>query len=269
MVIVESIALATMISNHVVIPLWLKLRPASGAGDDLRSVVLMARRLAIAAVLALGYGYYQFSGRHGGAGGHRADRLSGRGAGLSGAGRRALLARGDADRRDAGAGDGLCHLGLYLVSAVLRAGGGAVRGGLCPGPFRPDWLRPQALFGTEGMDPLTHALFWSLALNTAAFCLGSLLTFPGPVERLQGAAFVNVFEGGAGRGALVARPGRAGGAVDDGAADPGRGGGAGAVSDRSARAGQGGVPSRTDARFPGPVWRRGCPARSGRRRRTR
>ena len=50
------------------------------------------------------------------------------------------------------------------------------------------------------MDPLTHALFWSLALNTAAFCLGSLLTFPGPVERLQGAAFVNVFEGGAGRG---------------------------------------------------------------------
>ncbi|MCX7289040.1 MAG: HAMP domain-containing sensor histidine kinase, partial [Rhodobacterales bacterium] len=60
------------------------------------------------------------------------------------------------------------------------------------------WLRPQALFGTEGMDPLTHALFWSLALNTGAFCLGSLLTFPGPLERLQGAAFVNVFEGAVG-----------------------------------------------------------------------
>jgi Na+/proline symporter len=28
MVIVESIALATMVSNHVVVPIWLRLRPA-------------------------------------------------------------------------------------------------------------------------------------------------------------------------------------------------------------------------------------------------
>ncbi|MFM7333693.1 MAG: sodium:solute symporter, partial [Tabrizicola sp.] len=62
MVIVESIALATMISNHVMIPLWLRLRPGAAAEDDLRQVVLMARRLAIAAVLALGYGYYHVSG---------------------------------------------------------------------------------------------------------------------------------------------------------------------------------------------------------------
>ena len=56
------------------------------------------------------------------------------------------------------------------------------------------WLRPQALFGVEAMDPLTHALFWSLMLNATAFFIGSVLTFPGPVERLQGAAFVNVFD---------------------------------------------------------------------------
>ncbi|MGB4908931.1 MAG: sodium:solute symporter, partial [Tabrizicola sp.] len=37
MVIVESIALATMISNHVMIPLWLRLRPGAAAEDDLRS----------------------------------------------------------------------------------------------------------------------------------------------------------------------------------------------------------------------------------------
>jgi signal transduction histidine kinase len=66
------------------------------------------------------------------------------------------------------------------------------------GLFGLSWLRPRALFGTEGLDPLTHALFWSLTLNAAAFCLGSLLTFPGPVERLQGAAFVNVFDGATG-----------------------------------------------------------------------
>jgi signal transduction histidine kinase len=60
------------------------------------------------------------------------------------------------------------------------------------------WLRPYSLFGTHGMDPIIHALFWSMALNVLAFCLGSLFTFPGPVERLQGAAFVNVFEGSVG-----------------------------------------------------------------------
>ena len=44
------------------------------------------------------------------------------------------------------------------------------------------------------MDPLVHAIFWSLALNAAAFCAGSILTFPDPVERIQGAAFVNAFD---------------------------------------------------------------------------
>jgi Na+/proline symporter/nitrogen-specific signal transduction histidine kinase len=200
MVIVESIALATMISNHVVIPLWLKLRPASGAGDDLRSVVLMARRLAIAAVLALGYGYYQFSGGT---------------AALAAIGLIAFL--GVAQVFPALVG-GLYWRGATRIGAMLGLvtgfviwaytsylpsfGPGAVlsEAVYTQGLFGLTWLRPHALFGTEGMDPLTHALFWSLSLNTAAFCLGSLLTFPGPVERLQGAAFVNVFEGGAGRG---------------------------------------------------------------------
>jgi signal transduction histidine kinase len=62
------------------------------------------------------------------------------------------------------------------------------------GPLGIGWLRPQALFGVEGIDPLIHALFWSMALNTAAYCIGSVLSFPGPVERVQSAAFVNAFD---------------------------------------------------------------------------
>ena len=52
----------------------------------------------------------------------------------------------------------------------------------------------SGLFGVSGMDPLVHALFWSMALNTIAFCVGSLSSFPKPQERLQGAQFVNVFD---------------------------------------------------------------------------
>ena len=58
------------------------------------------------------------------------------------------------------------------------------------GPFGLALLRPEALFGIGGMDPFVHAVLWSLLLNTAAFILGSLLTFPQPIERLQGASFV-------------------------------------------------------------------------------
>jgi len=56
------------------------------------------------------------------------------------------------------------------------------------------WLRPRAMFGAEGMDPVMHALLWSILLNAGGFVLVSLLSFPKPIERLQGAQFVNVFE---------------------------------------------------------------------------
>ena len=199
MVIVESIALATMISNHIVIPLWLRLRPAAaGQGEDLRGVVLLARRLAIGGVLALGYGYYQVSGGS---------------AALASIGLIAFL--GVAQVLPAMIG-GLFWRGATRLGAILGLGTGFTiwaftsflpsfgpgavlsRAVFAEGLFGLHWLRPYGLFGTEAMDPLMHALFWSLVLNAVAFCLGSLFSFPGPVERLQGAAFVRVFDGAVG-----------------------------------------------------------------------
>jgi hypothetical protein len=46
MVIVETIALATMISNHIIMPAWLRLRPKAAMRSDLRAWVLRARRLS-------------------------------------------------------------------------------------------------------------------------------------------------------------------------------------------------------------------------------
>ena len=55
MVIVAAIALATMVSNHIVTPLWLALR-TGGVREpgDVRGLVLMSRRISIGAVLAMG-----------------------------------------------------------------------------------------------------------------------------------------------------------------------------------------------------------------------
>jgi Na+/proline symporter/nitrogen-specific signal transduction histidine kinase len=199
MVIVASIALATMVSNHVVVPLWLALRQGGARSPgDVRGLVLMARRLSIAAILALGYSYYRLSG---GSGALAAIGL------ISFVGVAQILPamiggifwRG-ATRVGAALGLGLGFVvwlyALYLPS--FGSGGVFSAGVLSDGPWGIGWLRPQALFGVEGIDPILHAIYWSLSLNTGAFVAGSLLSFPTPVERMQGLAFVNAFERDAG-----------------------------------------------------------------------
>ncbi len=209
MVIVASIALATMVSNHVVIPLWLWQHREGGQElQDLRGLVLNARRASIAGVLALGYGYYRVSG---GSGALAAIGL------VSFAGVAQVLPAmlGGLFWRGAtriGAAGGLVvGFGLWLYTLFLPSIG---EGGLlsaqlmAEGPWGIGWLRPQALFGTEGMDPLLHSLFWSLSLNAVTFLAGSLASFPGPLERVQGVKFVHVFD--AGSGARGWNPGGAG-----------------------------------------------------------
>jgi len=195
MVIVASIALATMVSNHIVMPLWLSLHPAQAVSGDVRRIVLLSRRLSIAGVVALGYAYFRLSGG--------SSALAAIGL-ISFVGAAQILPamlggifwRG-ATRVGAVAGL-LIGAGVWAYSLYLPSfGPDAVISGrlIAEGPWGIGWLRPQALFGVEGMDPLVHAMFWSLVLNATAFFVGSILTFPSPVERVQGAAFVNVFDG--------------------------------------------------------------------------
>lgn len=195
MVIVAAIALSTMVSNHIVMPIWLRLAEGGAMiSGDVRHVVLLARRLSIAGVLALGYLYYRFSG-----GG---EALAAIGL-ISFAGVAQFLPalmggifwRG-ANRVGALAGLAVGFViwaftlflpsfgpGVFLPETVFEAG-----------LFGNSWLRPEALFGITGLDQLVHSVMWSMTLNTAVFILFSLLTFPQPLERLQGAQFVNVFQ---------------------------------------------------------------------------
>ena len=201
MVIVAAIALATMVSNHIVMPLWLSLRPSRAVAGDVRRLVLLSRRLSILAILGLGYAYYRGSG--GSAALASIGLISFVGvAQILPAMMGGIFWRG-ATR--AGAVWGL-SLGFVIWAYTLflpSFGPDAVMSAqvMAEGPLGIGWLRPQALFGVADMDPLIHALFWSMSLNTFTFCAGSLLTFPGPVERVQGAAFVNAFdeEGGTAR----------------------------------------------------------------------
>lgn len=195
MVIVAAIALSTMVSNHIVMPIWLSSRKGGATvSGDVRSLVLLSRRLSIAGVLALGYLYFRLSGG--------SEALAAIGM-ISFTGIAQVLPamlggifwRG-ATRTGAIAGL-LVGFSVWVYAMFLPSFGdaaGFTAELFAHGPWGIELLRPQALFGVEGVDPVVHAVVWSLSLNTGAFLIGSLVSFPRPVERLQGAQFVNVFE---------------------------------------------------------------------------
>ncbi|MFW8634209.1 ATP-binding protein [Cribrihabitans pelagius] len=198
MVIVAAMALSTMVSNHIVMPVWLRLqhRRATVSGD-VRDVVLLARRISIAVIMALGYFYYHLSG---GAAALAAIGL------ISFAGVAQILPAlvGGLFWRGATRAGALAGLtagfAIWMYTMLLPGLGGGLLPDhvLAEGLFGLAWLRPQALFGIEGLDPTVHAVMWSMSLNAAAFCLVSLMSFPSPLERLQAAQFVNVFDHSAG-----------------------------------------------------------------------
>lgn len=194
MVIVAAMALSTMVSNHIVMPIWLSSRGGGASqSGDVRHVVLLSRRVSIGVIMALGYFYF---------------KLSGGGAALAAIGLIAfagisqilpalvggLFWRG-ATRIGALSGLSVGFI-LWLYTLLLPGFGTSLMSEslLANGPFGLGWLRPQALFGISGLDPMVHSVMWSLTLNAAAFCIASLISFPSPLERLQGAQFVNVFD---------------------------------------------------------------------------
>ncbi|MDD9727383.1 sensor histidine kinase [Roseovarius sp. SK2] len=195
MVIVAAIALSTMVSNHVVMPVWLHMTGGSAVvSGDVRAVAIRARRLSIMVILFLGYLYFRVSG--GGAALAAIGLISFVGVAqflpalLGG-----LFWRG-ANRRGALAGLAV-GFAVWMYSLFLPSFGASAvmpQGVLENGLLGLAWLRPQALFGAAGMDPVVHAFMWSLSLNIVVFVFVSLISFPQPVERLQGAQFVNVFD---------------------------------------------------------------------------
>ena len=195
MVIVATLALSTMVSNHIVMPVFLHVRRGTATqSGDVREMVILARRLCILAIIGFGYIYYLLSG---GSGALAAIGL------ISFAGVAQFLPamlggifwRG-ATRAGAIAGLAVGFvLWVYTMLLPSFGPGGVLSANVFEnGLLGYGILRPQALFGIDGIDPIVHAVFWSLLCNITAFVTVSLFTFPSPLERLQGAQFVNVFD---------------------------------------------------------------------------
>ncbi|MEM8658066.1 MAG: ATP-binding protein, partial [Pseudomonadota bacterium] len=194
MVIVSAIALSTMISNHIIVPIWLWRNAQNPqVSGDVRSVVLTGRRFSIGVVLSLGYLYFLLTG------GSAALASIGLIA-FAGAAQVLPALIGGIYWHGANRAGALCGIGagaaLWAYTLFLPSFEGSfllTAAMIDNGPFGIEALRPQALFGLPSSDPLVHSIFWSLSLNTLLFVSVSLLTAPGLLERVQAAQFVDAF----------------------------------------------------------------------------
>ena len=189
MVIVESVALAIMVSNDIVIPLILKRRAVrSGAPSDAGAQLLMVRRIAIFAILLLAYIYYRSAGE---------AQLASIGL-LSFAAIAQLTPaffgglvwrRGTATGAIAGMSAGILVWAYTLLLPSISEAGIVGARILTDGPFGVAWLRPQALFGLD-LAPLVHGVVLSLLANMALYIGCSLGRRPTAIERVQADVFV-------------------------------------------------------------------------------
>jgi len=193
MVIVETIALSTMVCNDLVMPILLRWKYLGlTARRDLSGLLLGIRRSAIIVVLGLGYGFFYLAGEAyalvsiglisftavaqfapamlGGLfwkGGTRLGALCGLSAGF------------------------LVWLYTLLLPAFAKSGWLPITF-LTEGIFGIDLLKPQQLFGLQDLDDISHCLFWSMIANVGLYVSVSLWRRPTATEHSQANLFVDV-----------------------------------------------------------------------------
>ena len=189
MVIVESVALAIMVSNDLFVPLVLQRRETLiTARGDVGALLLKVRRAAIFAILLLAYLYYHLAGD--------AQLAS---IGLLSFAAVAQLApaffggliwrRGTARGALAGMISGILVWAYTLLLPSLLDVGLVSHAFLTDGPAGLAFLRPQGLLGLD-LPPLVHGVAWSLAVNILAYVGSSYAREPTSIEQLQANLFV-------------------------------------------------------------------------------
>lgn len=183
MVIVECVALSTMICNELVVPVLLR-RPALGeaSGGAVGGLLLTIRRVAVFAIVLAAFAYHQAIG----------DRYP-----LASIG---LLSFCAVAQFAPALMAGLFWRGAHRYGAVAGMAGGILVWAyalLLPSLSEAGWLSPQSVFGIGWMpsilvalDPLTNRATWSLLVNTGLLVGVSLLSRQRERDRQQADIFV-------------------------------------------------------------------------------
>jgi len=196
MIIVETIALATMVSNHLLLPLLLSSSFPRITKGSATKTILYSRRASIIMLMLLAYLYVRYI----------ASYFSLVSIGLVSMAAVAQFAPTvigglywrKASRKGAIAGivAGFIMWWYTLILPSIINAGLLHQSILINGPFGISWLRPQALFGLGSLDLLAHSFFWSMMVNIACYTIISVYTKLNHQEIFQADIFIDIFTPG-------------------------------------------------------------------------
>lgn len=190
MVMVESVAISTMLLNHIFMPVIVRFTPQ----EWFPHLLINLKRLGIFIVIFLGYAYYRTVGDSfmlvnmgmisfaascqfmpamlGGLYWRRGNRLGAISGTLFGF---------------------IIWFYTLLLPSIAKSGwvGSQI---LEQGPFGIELLKPTALFGLAGMDLWSHSLFWSMLFNVSSYILCSTMLTQNEKERDQVRKFIGAYE---------------------------------------------------------------------------
>ncbi len=192
MVVVETTAMSIMFSNHIVVPLLIKTKRFGGNQFvDGASRLLDIRRVSIVFMLFLAYLYQKTVGG-------TYDLVSVGLISFTAAAQLAPAMIGGLYWKQGSRQGAIAGLVVgFIIWAYCLPLPSMAQAHIIPASFVEEglfgigWLRPYALFGLTGLDPITHAAFWSLVLNAWLYVVVSVNTKPSPIDLTQADLFVN------------------------------------------------------------------------------
>ncbi|WP_336368488.1 hybrid sensor histidine kinase/response regulator [Marinobacter sp. C2H3] len=189
MVIVCSVAIATMVSNEIIMPALLKFfRPGMNRRADLSHLLLSIRRVAIFVILLTAYGFYRMAGAEYSltAFGLLSFAAAAQfGPALVGG---ILWRQGNFTGAAWGLALGFLMWCYTLLLPALVSTGWLPDNLVEQGLWGLSWTRPTALFGSD-LDQVSHGILWSLGINTLTYIALSLVTRQRVREKIQIASF--------------------------------------------------------------------------------
>lgn len=194
MIIVATVALSKMLSNHLIIPLALNRQWTERYLSDSARLPALARRFSIVFILGASYlYYYTVSGQY--------ALIS---IGLVSFAAVAQFAPAvlvglfwkEAGSKGAlwGILGGFAMWFYTLVLPSLARSGFIASAWVEHGPLGLEWLKPYALFGMQGLDVITHGFFWSILVNALLFFVVSVYQRRNAQEGNQAEIFVDIFK---------------------------------------------------------------------------
>ena len=195
MIIIETIALTTMVSNNIVAPIFFSLiKLEDNIDKGIRNWLKTTRRIGIVVIMILAYLFERYV----------AEKFSLVSIGLVSFVAVAQFAPsiiGGVYWKRATKQGSLASIiigfAIWFYTLVIPS---IVQAGYFPheiittGPWGISILNPTSLFGLTGFDLLTHGFLWSILINTICFFGISLITERTPQEIYQAELFVDIFK---------------------------------------------------------------------------